>query len=148
MRVTSYCSKCMKGTEVALPSAEVVCRCGERRAVAAPAGEALEQCALCGCGYLYVEKDFPSWLGGAIMLAGVVGFLVMTFHDIAVALGILLGVAALDWVVYQVRPFRTICYGCLATYRGAGRNPAHRAYELGLAGRFTDDYEEQRRRHS
>ena len=46
--------------------------------------------------------------------------------------------------MYVVRPMRTICYKCLATYRGASPNPEHKAYELGVAGRFADDYEDRK----
>ena len=149
MRVTSYCRKCLKGTRFPLAGTEEVsCVCGEKRTVTL--SETLKNenkvdvCALCGCGYFYLEKDFPAWLGAGIMLAGVIGFLIMTFHNIAIALGILLGVGVLDFIVYQFIPLRTICYQCLAMYRGNVRNPDHGGYELGTAGRFTDDYEEQR----
>ena len=148
MRVISYCNGCLTGTAAEFPEArEIVCRqCGEKRNVVAERLQEnmVKQCAMCGCGHLYVEKDFPAWLGGAIMLSGVVGFLVMTFHNILIAIGILLAVAALDFVAYQFAPWRTVCYRCLATYRGAERNPDHRAYELGLAGRYSDDYEKTR----
>ena len=42
---------------------------------------------------------------------------------------------------------RAVCYKCVAQYRGAVPHPDHERYELGTAGRFTDDYDEERRRH-
>lgn len=103
-------------------------------------------CVLCGCGYFYREKDFNAPLGFAIMSAAVAGFLWFQSTDIVIALGILIGAAALDFLAYFSFPNRTICYRCLAMYRGCIDNPEHGRYELGLAGRFTEDYERERHR--
>ena len=40
-----------------------------------------------------------------------------------------------------------VCYRCVATYRRTAPNAAHERYELGTAGRFADDYDEQRELH-
>ena len=154
MRVVSYCSKCLRGTPLSIPGEpEVFCRhCSDKRSVTPSASitenKIVDVCALCGGGHFYIEKQFPGWLGGSIVVAAIVSFLILTTVNIAVALGVLLGAAALDWVVYQVVPLRTICYQCLAAYCGAARNPEHTTYELGTAGRFADDYEKQRHEHS
>lgn len=152
IRVESVCGECLKRTPLPLSGADKLrCRrCGGEREVR-PSATLLERkvvdvCALCGCGYLYVEKDFPAWMGLGVMIAGVAGFLLLAERNIALALGVLMGVAALDGLLYRFVPFRTVCYRCLATYRGAVRNPEHRTYELGTAGRFTDDYEAVRKR--
>ena len=60
-------------------------------------------------------------------------------------MGILIGAAVLDAIAYALAGDRTICYQCLAEYTGGVRNPEHGAYDLGTAGRFTDDYEKERK---
>lgn len=151
LRVTAYCGRCLKGTRFRTDAApaELACpRCGERREV--KVSEAMRDgmvdvCALCGCGHLYVEKDFNSWLGGAIMLAAVGGFMWAQSFSILLAFAFLAGAALVDLTVYTVAPLRTICYRCLAVYRGARPNPDHKPYDLGVAARFADDFEERRR---
>jgi hypothetical protein len=108
----------------------------------------VDQCLLCGCGYLYLEKDFNGWVGLGVILAAVGGFLWLVETSMFLAMGILLGAAAIDFGVYRLVPHRTICYQCCAAYRGTRDNPAHGGYELGIAGRFTDDYENEHRRQS
>ena len=44
-------------------------------------------------------------------------------------------------------PERTICYQCMAVYRGVESNPAHEPYDLGIAGRFADDYDDQQKQN-
>lgn len=144
MNVTSICPKCLASTAVDAGAEGVTCRrCRDRREVK-PCGGTLTVCALCGCGYFYVEKDFNAWLGGAIMIAAVAGFLWAQSWNILVGFAFLGAAALLDFVMYLVCPLRTICYKCLAVYRGAPPNASHKTYDLGIAARFADDYEERR----
>jgi hypothetical protein len=83
--------------------------------------------------------------GGGVILAAIAGFLWAQSFSILLAFAFLAGAAGLDLIVYLVRPLRTICYRCLAIYRGARPNPKHGPYDLGTAARFADDFEERRR---
>lgn len=125
---------------VPFPSpAETPCRrCGEQIPLHAGSllGRRLYTCAGCGGAYFYREKDFPRLAGLLILLAAAGLFLY--FSDHWWAIGFLLGAAALDWVAYVLVPFRTICYRCLAEYRGFEDNPDHGTFELGVASRFAD----------
>jgi len=143
VNVTSVCPKCLASTRVDGVENVVCRRCGERREMK-PTAETLTVCGLCGCGYFYVEKDFNAWLGGAIMIAAVAGFLWAQSWNILVGFAFLGGAALLDFVMYLVCPLRTICYKCLAVYRGAPANPSHKTYDLGIAARHADDYERRR----
>ncbi|MBI4564641.1 MAG: hypothetical protein HY716_08135 [Planctomycetes bacterium] len=152
MNVTSYCRRCLKGRrfDPAAPPERFECpNCGDARSLvpsdAVRRENRLDLCPVCGSGYFYREKDFNSWVGGAVIVAAIVGFLLLADRNILAALGILLGAALLDFLVYWIVPFRYVCYRCLATIRGAAPNASIGPYDLGVAGRFADDYEEQRR---
>jgi hypothetical protein len=107
----------------------------------------VDRCVLCGCGHLYIEKDFNGYVGFGLIVAAIVGSAVFWARNVYIAVGIL-GVAALvDLAFWIGSRDRTVCYRCVATYRRTAPNPAHERYELGTAGRFADDYDEQRELH-
>jgi hypothetical protein len=153
MRVKSFCPKCLRPTSAALEPApaEVACACGVRRAVtmteSLTAKRIVDRCVFCASGYFYVEKNFNRWVGLGVLTAAILGFLWTITFNWFVAIGILLGAALLDMIAYAFAGDRTICYQCLAEYTGVVRNPDHGPYDLGTAGRFTDDYEHQREVH-
>ncbi len=125
-------------------------RCGEiTRLDAGPALRAgkLETCPVCAKAYFYREKDFNSWVGGAVLLSAAVAFLVFANRNLWLAMSFLGAAAVLDLVVYSLVPFRFICYDCLSSFHGAQDDPKIGPYDLGTAGRFADDYEEQRGKH-
>lgn len=107
----------------------------------------VDRCVLCGCGHLYIEKDFNGYVGFGVIVLAIAGSAVFWARNVYVAVAIL-GVAALvDLAFWIISRERTVCYKCVATYRGTALNPAHERYELGTAGRFADDYDEQRGLH-
>jgi hypothetical protein len=109
--------------------------------------DVVDRCVLCGCGHLYLEKDFNGWVGGAIVVAAIVASGIAWARNVFVAVGILAGAALLDLGVWLVARERTRCYRCEAVYRGGRPNPEHGRYELGTAGHFATDYDEQRGLH-
>jgi len=154
VEIISYCDSCFKGTRVdsAAAPAEVTCvKCGRRRAVSLTesisARNVVDRCVLCGCGHLYIEKDFNGYVGFGIILAAIIGSGIFWARNVYVAVGILGAAALVDLVFWIVSRERTVCYRCVGTYRGAAPNAAHERYELGTAGRFADDYDEQRELH-
>jgi hypothetical protein len=154
MEIVSFCDACYAATRLdskAGPT-EAVCRkCGRRRDVHLSAGlverNVVDRCALCGCGHLYIEKDFNGYAGFAIVATAVAVSAVLWARNIFASIGVLAAAALIDLAVYTLSRERTVCYRCVAQYRGAAPNPDHERYELGTAGRFTDDYDEERRRH-
>ena len=154
MEIISYCDSCLRGTsfDSAEAPSEVVCaKCGSHRAVTLTdrirAQNVVDRCVLCGCGHLYLEKDFNGYLGFGIIVAAIVGSAVLWARNVYASVAVL-GVAALvDLVFWLVSRERTVCYRCVATYRRTASNPDHERYELGTAGRFADDYDEQRQLH-
>jgi hypothetical protein len=154
MQVTSHCPACYGRArfDSASAPAEIACpRCGARRAVELTPSvrerNVVDRCVLCGCGHLYLEKDFNGALGCAILLAAVVGSAVFWSRNVLVAVGILAAAAAADLLFWVFSRERTVCYKCVAVYAGAAANPAHGRYELGTAGRFAEDFDEQRKLH-
>lgn len=154
VEIISYCSICFRGTrfDSASPPKDVVCsKCGDRRAVSMTesisANNVVDRCVLCGCGHLYIEKDFNGYIGFGIILAAIIGSGIFWARNVYIAVSVL-GVAALiDLVFWIFSRERTVCYRCVATYRRSALNPIHERYELGTAGRFADDYDEQRELH-
>src|SRR5262245_10095003 len=70
VEIISYCDACFHGTrfDSASPPSEVACsKCGDRRAVtmteSISAKNVVDRCVLCGCGHLYIEKDFNGYIG-------------------------------------------------------------------------------------
>jgi hypothetical protein len=150
--LTSICPTCLKPTRVELdpPPVEVACGCGVKRPLTASPSmrekRIVDVCALCSSGYFYVEKSFNRWVGFVVVTVAILVFVWLITVNWFIAMGVLLGAALLDAVAYAISGDRTICYQCLAEYTGGVRNPDHGAYDLGTAGRFTDDYETERTR--
>jgi hypothetical protein len=143
MTVRVCCPNCEEYS--ALPEAGAkpwVCSiCGAGLTPLAHAAEApevgLEHCRYCGHGELYVQKDFPHWLGLSILLVAVVAsFITYSYHEIAWTWVILLGSAAIDGLLYCLVGNVTICYRCLAQHRGFRPNPDHRPFDLGIGEKY------------
>lgn len=83
-----------------------------------PAAEfSWEHCPLCECPHFYLQRDFNTALGCAIMLVAI-GLVPWSY-------GLSLPVAALiDWLLYRRVPQLAVCYRCHARCRGWAL-PAH-----------------------
>lgn len=98
------------------------------------AGGPIDRCALCGHEHLHIRKDFPRQLGLAIV--GVAAILTFTNVSPPGFFWLPLVIASLiDLALYQVIPWKVVCYVCDAEYRGArigGEKPfdLHQATEL------------------
>jgi hypothetical protein len=151
VKVTAWCDQCLAKSrfDASRPPAALKCpKCGGIHILnptdSVRSENRLDRCPVCASGYFYREKDFNAWAGGAVIVAAIIGFIIMAERNITIALGILLAAAALDLIVYALVPFRYVCYKCLASMHGAERNPAIGPYDLGTAGRFADDYDQER----
>jgi hypothetical protein len=153
MHLTWYCPKCLRGNGFELSAAPEVAACsgcGERQAVAPTEAmrgrNVVDRCAFCGCGHLYLEKDFNGYVGMIIVVAAIIGSGILWARNVFAAVGVLGAAALVDLVFWMLCKERTVCYKCVARYRRTAANPDHGRYELGTAGRFADDYDEQRGR--
>ena len=95
-------------------------------------GRSVDRCALCGYAHLHIRKDFPRQLGLAIVLVAAV----LTFTPICPP-GFfflpLIVASAIDLLLYQVIPWKVVCYVCDAEYRGARPLPDQVAFDLATA---------------
>ena len=99
-------------------------------------GELVDVCAGCGHDDLYVQKDFNRTLGLGIVVVGVVASVVFFALDRPLAaMGALVGMAAVDALIYASVGRVTVCYACHAIYRGFPANPRHHGFDLELLER-------------
>jgi hypothetical protein len=157
MELTFVCPACDGVNRVAgvESAATLTCRgCGRERPahIDAFAGGDLAGCAACATGDLYIQKDFPHGLGLAIVIAGFAGSTLFWYYYMPIsATLVLLATAGLDLLLYYLVPDVTICYRCLAQYRGPGSNPGGRfgPFDLAIGERYRQEkirVEELRRR--
>jgi hypothetical protein len=86
-----------------------------------------DQCQVCGCRDLWRQKDFPQRLGVAMVAAGaILSTIAYYYHYHLWALGILMGFALIDMILFAVMPDVLVCYRCSTRYRNfdpAGETP-------------------------
>ena len=105
----------------------------------APLHEAsLTRCPRCGCGDLFIRKDFPQKLGLAIVVLAAVAFLVLAASRQRFYLGVivLLAAVAVDAALYWFVPRITVCYKCRGEFRDAPINPEHEGFDLAVAEKY------------
>ena len=143
MRIRFLCPNCDSWTvtrQVDAVSWECA-RCSTVIAAAAPsAAPALTNCRICGNSELYVQKDFPHWLGMGILVAACVASVVTyALYFIKTTWTILIGSAAVDGLLYLFMGDVTVCYRCRAQYRGFPPNPEHRPFELPIGEKYRQE---------
>jgi hypothetical protein len=90
----------------------------------------VDRCPACSGEQLYVQRDFNQRMGLFIVVIGAVLAPFTPYYSS-------LFVAALvDAALYAVLPEITICYRCLAHFRGFRRNPRHEAFDLHTAEQY------------
>lgn len=122
--------------------AAIACACGTKL-TAAPAAIAqgrLLRCPLCATEEMYVQKDFPERIGMAIVAAGVVlASIAWANYSWVGTFGILFGFGLADWLFFYTRKNVTVCYRCLARYRGMAANPSHAPFDLAIGEKFRQE---------
>jgi DNA-directed RNA polymerase subunit RPC12/RpoP len=90
----------------------------------------VDRCPACDGRQLYVQRDFNQKMGLVIVVIGA-GLAPFTpfYSSLFVA-------ALIDAALYAVLPEITICYRCLAHFRGFRRNPEHQAFDLHIAEQY------------
>jgi hypothetical protein len=145
MYVSFQCPGCEqpRRAKVAAGAAEVACDgCHWSRRL--PAGELENEvpnrCLVCGCGDLWRQKDFPQRLGLAMVALGaLLSTIAWAYHLPATALGILLGFALVDLLLFTVMPDVLVCYRCQARYRDVVFREDHPRFNLETAERYRQE---------
>ncbi len=91
----------------------------------------VDRCPACDGQQLYVQRDFNQRVGLVIV---VIGAALAPFTPYYSSLFV---AALVDAGLYAVLPEITICYRCLAHFRGFRRNPRHEAFDLHIAEQYS-----------
>jgi hypothetical protein len=103
-----------------------------------PAGT-LTRCLACSNEDLWRQKDFPQALGLTFVGIGIIGSLTAwAYHRPVIALGVLLAVAAIDFLLFAVMPDVLVCYRCQARHSG-GDISSHPIFDHETAERYRQE---------
>jgi hypothetical protein len=104
--------------------------------VTGPEGTTLQACAACGNAELSKKKDFPHWLGVAILAVACVAFLLLNaWYQTGLAWLVLIGSAVIDGLLYLTVRDVVVCYHCEAQHRGPRRS-GNAPFELTIHERY------------
>ena len=84
---------------------------------------AVSRCAICGDDKFYIQKEFNQKVG--CLVVGVGALFVPWTYGLSLA-----ACALLDWALYRMLPWITVCYICGARYAGLPLDPGHKAFDL------------------
>ncbi|MBI4231838.1 hypothetical protein HY605_01285, partial [Candidatus Peregrinibacteria bacterium] len=145
MNVIFYCGKCYTPDGFDVPSniSSVNCKkCDWQSSVniseSIKTNSIVDKCVLCNCGSFYTDKDFNRLLGCFIMVGAIVAYIWLINIIDQWALFVLLGAALVDLVFYMFVGTKTVCYRCLAEYRGFAANPEHKTFDNNTAARYAE----------
>jgi hypothetical protein len=145
MYLTFHCPTCGRECRTTSVGACAVLSCASgdwMRDVSASdvTDDAPRRCLVCGNRDLWRQKDFPQRLGLVIVAAGAILSSVLWYHHRPVlALGLLMGFALVDMVLFLVMPDVLVCYRCQARHHSAGRTEAHAAFNHELGERYRQE---------
>lgn len=147
MQLVFDCPKCLKmGTVSVVETASAVhCpECAWERPIGSEdvRNSSPQRCLVCGCDDLWRQKDFPVLLGLAMVGTGIVSSSIAIYYfQPVLALGILMGFALLDMLLFLVMPDCLVCYRCHARYRGPGivSPDQHPKFDLELNERYRQE---------
>jgi hypothetical protein len=124
-----------------LPAGWECPRCGHLASLSQGAGEpSVQSCVLCGNAELYRKKNFPHWLGLAILTVACLAFIVAHgFYHPWIAWAVLLGSAAFDGLLYLYVGDAVVCYRCGACHTSLPAPSAHQPFDLGVAERYRQE---------
>jgi hypothetical protein len=113
--------------------------CNHRLEVPATEAGVLDRCAVCGNAELYKKKDFPHWLGLALLAAACLAFVVLNaLYQQWWAWGVLIGSALIDGILYLRVGDALVCYRCGAQYRGLATTE-YKPFELVIGERYRQE---------
>jgi hypothetical protein len=143
MKLRLLCSKCETYTVTRdVAAASWTCTgCGHVIPAAAPSTvPELTNCRVCDNHELYVQKDFPHWLGmGILVVACAASVVSYALYLIKTTWAILIGSAAIDGLLYLLMGNVTVCYRCRTQYRGFPPNPVHHSFDLAISEKYRQE---------
>jgi hypothetical protein len=142
VQIAFPCDNCQRIERVSIDTNDGGFQCPRcRQAISfageAPRGARLDRCLICGCGELFIRKDFSQRLGISIVATGfLLSSIAWGFHLIHLTYAILFATALIDVCLYLTVGNLLQCYRCSATYRGLDDLAAHGAFSLETHERF------------
>jgi hypothetical protein len=98
------------------------------------------RCLACGCHDLWRQKDFPQWLGMLMVGSGaVLSTIAWGYMMPMTALGILMGFALMDLLLYALMPDVLVCYRCESRHRQTGDPEQHPKFNLEVMERYRQE---------
>ena len=142
-----YCRSCKRSNAVEWPAtANFNCAgCGQTQelidaAHAVHPDQSVRHCVGCGCGDLFIRKDFNlrlgiAFTGGAAILSFVLWAL-NTRLAMTLAFAVLMLTVLLDAALYALLPMFTTCYRCGAFYKGMPVHTPHGPFRHATAAKW------------
>ncbi len=145
MRLAFLCPRCEQHNAVALdkPVARVSCtECDWSRTLGDQelTDSGPVRCLTCGCDDLWRQKDFPQRLGLTFVGLGILlSSIAWAYTRPVLAIGILMGFALLDLLLYAFMPDVLVCYRCGAKYKDVTIDENHPRFDLETAERYRQE---------
>ncbi len=142
MNLTFVCRQCERTARVDIESSASEFRCPHcdhchPTAAEIASGDRIDRCLVCGCGELYIRKDFSQRLGITIVVIGLVSSsIAWGWHRIYLTYSILFATAFVDVVLYLTVGNLLQCYRCSSIYRDLVGLEEHAPFELETHERF------------
>ncbi len=141
MHIIFQCPACGKQSMAVVEplDSSVGCECGWSRNSGAEdcADGRLCRCRICGCEDLWRQKDFPPGLGLFFVVMGIIlSSAAWAWHQPVVALGILMGFALIDLLLYTFMGDMLVCYRCRARHRKTAMDEQHARFDLETNERY------------
>jgi hypothetical protein len=145
MQVVFHCPDCEQARRATLAAGSTMFRC-DTCAWSRPLreGDVVDgvprRCLVCGCGDLWRQKDFPQRLGLAMVgLGAILSTIAWAYHLPATALGVLLGFALVDLLLFTFMKDVLVCYRCQARFRDADLGEDYPRFNLETAERYRQE---------
>lgn len=145
MQLVFVCPRCRSTNDVRDVAANHAARCDACDWSRAWPAEAVREgqpaeCLVCGCGDLWRQKDFPAKLGlTMVALGAILSTIAWIYYRPLWAIGILMGFALVDLVLFAVMPDVMVCYRCGARHRHVRTDEETPRFDLETAERYRQE---------
>ena len=98
------------------------------------------ECLACGCADLWRQKDFPAAIGlTMVALGAILSTIAWMWYQPLWAIGILMGFAAVDLVLFVMMRDVMVCYRCGARHRHVRTDEQTPRFDLEIAERYRQE---------